>query len=71
MDIKTKYNPEEWVYLVHDPEQHRRMITEFRMSKKGRQYLLVCGAEESLHFEYELSRSKDEVLCMNLKDDEE
>lgn len=70
MDIKTKYDPEEWVYLVHDPEQHKRMITEIRMTKRVRQYMLRCGAEESLHYEYELSRDKDETLSMNLKDEE-
>jgi len=64
MNIKTKYNPEEIVYLVHDPEQFERMVTEINVTRNGHRYLLVCGSEESLHYEFEITDKKDMLQKM-------
>jgi hypothetical protein len=62
MNITTKYEPKQYVYLVHDTDQQKRMITEIRIiTPKLHQYLLVCGCEESWHYEYELSSEIDTV----------
>jgi hypothetical protein len=61
MTIKTKFDIEQRVYLVHDPDQVERIITEFSASKFGHQYLLICGSDESWHYEFEISKEKDNV----------
>jgi hypothetical protein len=62
MEIKTKYDLKQLVYLVHDPEQRKRMITGIKIiTAKQHIYCLVCGAEESEHFEYELALEPDMV----------
>lgn len=62
MDIKTKYDPEQFVYLKHDPDQQKRMIVEIIVTKKEKKYLLACGTEISDHYEYELSTEQDVVM---------
>ena len=56
MEIKTKYDIQQVVFLSHDPDQLARMIIEIRIiSPKIHKYVLVCGAEESDHYHYEIS----------------
>lgn len=60
MDIKTKYDLRQMVYLVHDPDQSKRMIKEIRViTPKLYIYLLICGADESEHYEYEITTEPD------------
>ncbi|MFL5811498.1 MAG: hypothetical protein ACJ749_18380 [Flavisolibacter sp.] len=59
MKIITKYDIEDWVYLVHDPEQVERMITEIRVTKTSHVYTLMCGTEESDHFDFEITNVKN------------
>ena len=63
MDIKTKYDLKQLVYLVHDPDQCKRMITEIIIvTPKLHMYLLSCGDDQSEHYEYELATEEDTVL---------
>lgn len=71
MEIKTKYDPEQMVYLVHDPDQYQRMIVDIIVNKKSKRYLLRCGSEESEHYESELSTERNKSLAMNLNNDED
>lgn len=57
MKIITEFDPEEWVYLKHDPDQLRRMIVEIRITKMGWVYKVMCGTEESEHYEFELDEN--------------
>lgn len=59
MNIKTEYDIEDVVFLKHDPDQLKRMIVEISVSKMGYQYCLLCGTEESWHYEFELAEKKN------------
>lgn len=62
MEIKTKYDLKQMVFLVHDPDQVKRMITEIIIiTPKHHKYLLSCGSDESEHYEHEISVSQDVV----------
>lgn len=68
MELKTKYDLKQMVYLAHDPEQLPRMITGILfITPKLVKYLVVCGIEESEHYEYEISSDKDEVKALTQK----
>lgn len=68
MEIKTKYDLKQLVYLVHDPEQLPRMVTEITIiTPKLIRYLLSCGGDSSDHYEHEISAVKDEVKALTTK----
>lgn len=47
------------VYLKTDPEQLERIITQIAMRPGDYLYSLVCGVEESFHYDFEFSEEKD------------
>ena len=72
MDIKTKYDLKQMVYLVHDHEQLPRMITEVTIiTPKLHRYQLSCGSDNSDHYEHEISPAKDLLKAMTNKNTEE
>lgn len=67
-EYKTKYDLKQIVFLVHDPEQVPRMVTEITIiTPKLIRYLLNCGCDSSDHYEHELSATKDEVKALTTK----
>ncbi|MGQ0740199.1 MAG: hypothetical protein ACT4OJ_14200 [Bacteroidota bacterium] len=63
MEIKTKYDIKQHVYLVHDTEQLQRMVTGIQViTPKLICYQLSCGSEQSDHYEYEISTERNESL---------
>lgn len=65
MELKTKYDLKQMVYLVHDPEQQPRMVKEITaVTPKLIRYLLACGDTESENYEHEISPGKDEVKAL-------
>lgn len=69
MEVKTKYNPEELVYLKHDPEQRQWMIVSILIiSHKIIKYNLVCGTEECEAHQFELSLQRNEGLYHNYRE---
>lgn len=72
MEIKTKYDLKQLVYLAHDPEQQPRMVTEITIiTPKLLRYQVSCGSEHSDHYEHELSAVKDVVKALTTKPAEE
>ena len=66
MEIKTKYNIEQLVYLKHDPEQRQWMIVSILVfSYKIIRYNLVCGTEEFEANQFELSAERNEALYLD------
>jgi len=62
MEVKTKYDLKQFVYLVHDPDQSKRMIIEIIIvTPKLFKYMLRCGSDESEHYEHEISSTADVV----------
>ena len=58
---KLKYELGDRVYLITDPEQHERMVTAITLRGTGAIYGLGLGAEESWHYDYEITDEKDEL----------
>lgn len=58
MNVKNKFNHSQIVYLIHDPEQHERMITQIIITPNGLMYMLSCGDEQSEHYEIEIGEDK-------------
>lgn len=67
MTIKNEYELKQLVYLTTDPEQYLRVITCILITVQGIKYTLSCGAEESDHFAFEISKTKNH----SFKSDEE
>lgn len=62
MKITTKYNIEDSVYLVTDSEQVERIITAITIYPNNLiMYELMCGVEQSDHYEFELSDKVDVI----------
>lgn len=58
MKINNKFNTGQMVYLIHDNDQHQRMITQIIVTPNGHTYILSCGGDESEHYEIEISEDK-------------
>lgn len=61
LTIKNKYGIGQFVYLVHDPDQVKRMIISIQVNANGLLYFLTLNGEESAHFEIELSDTPELV----------
>ncbi len=67
MLLNNKYCPGEIVFLLTDPVQHPRMVTEIRVYTTGDiVYVLTSGTQHTLHrepeigkFPYELEQLRD------------
>lgn len=66
MTIKNKFHIKQQVYLVTDPDQLPRFITGILVRDVDHFcYLLQGGTEESDHYEYELSNTKNYTFGKN------
>jgi len=61
MKLECKLNFYQMVYLIHDPEQTPRMVTEVIFSPNGVLYTLTLCGLDTKHFEGEISTEKDEL----------
>jgi len=52
------FNPKDLVYLVHDIEQLPRMVTKIVIDDLGVMYELASGTDISVHYNFELSKTK-------------
>ena len=55
MLIDTKFWIGDSVFLVTDTEQKKRIITGFCIRSQSITYLLSCGTEESIHYDFEIT----------------
>jgi len=65
MEIDNKFHIGQPVFIVHDPNQEERMITEISINANGLQYKASISTTESWHYAMELSSSIDIVKRTN------
>lgn len=70
MIIKNKFNLEQRVYLITDPEQNKGIIVGINADVNGHVYIVKIGTEKYECFEAELSKTKNKLIGSE-KDDEE
>lgn len=63
MVIDNKFDFGQEVYLKTDPEQLKRIVTQFSVTKNGIVYELSFGAIVSPHYDFEISTEKDTVIA--------
>lgn len=49
------------VYLRTDPEQAERLVTGINVRESGISYAVTCGANESWHYAFEMTKERDIV----------
>ena len=59
MTINNKFNIGDIVYLVTDPLQQKRIITGIVVRKTTIMYHMALGNDESGHYDFEISTTKD------------
>lgn len=60
--IENKYQIGDFVYLVTDPDQEKRMVTGITVRVSGILYLISLGERETSHYEFELSDQANELV---------
>ena len=60
--FKPAFEYGEEVYLTTDPQQSKRVVSGYILRKGMLTYLVVCGTEETGHFEFELSTEPDIMM---------
>lgn len=64
---KNKYKLGEIVYLITDTEQLYRMVTGVKFALDGGViYYLTSGTTETMHYEKEITRTRNIELALNL-----
>lgn len=61
MNIKTKFDIGQIVYLSTDKQQEKRMVIGFTFRQTGMMYDLGFGSTSSWHYELEIS-SEENIL---------
>lgn len=63
MDIKTKYNIGQVVFLATDTDQKQRIITGIIVRPNSVIYYLSCGSEETTHYDIEFALEKNYIIA--------
>lgn len=63
MRHQFEFDLQELVYLKTDIDQSVRIVTGIYIIPGSVMYVLNCGSQESTHYGFEISRSKDVVMC--------
>jgi len=64
-EFKPKYKIGEFVYLKSDPEQLGRQVVAYYVTHLTFQYCVVCGADQTNHFEFELNKDRNVLISLN------
>jgi len=62
MTINNKFNIGDTVWLTTDEDQKQRVITGIMIRKTMLIYQVTCCTDETGHYEYELSATKNYTL---------
>jgi hypothetical protein len=62
MTIDNKFNLGQEVYLTHDQDQCKRIVTAIHVMPNEIQYQLTSGSTSSYHYGFEISETKDVLL---------
>lgn len=67
MTINNEFKIGETVYLKTDAEQNARIVTGILVrNEKAIVYYLNCGTDESCHFDFEISKERNQMLAMDI-----
>ena len=59
MEISTKFDLEQSVYLITDKEQQKRMVIGMSIRSNGVMYDLAFGSSSTWHYEIEISEEEN------------
>lgn len=62
MTIDNRFNLKQTVYLKTDTDQKPRIVTGILVKPSDLLYELSCGADNSNHFDFEISKEKDVLI---------
>lgn len=62
MTINNRYEIGDFVYLVTDPSQNKRIITALKVEATSIQYEVSCGSESCIANDFELSKEKNFII---------
>lgn len=65
MNVQTKFNIEQILYLKLDPEQKERMVTRIQLNPGSVMYCTTDGLTENWAYEFELSPNKDTLKSLS------
>jgi len=65
MLIDNEFEIGDYVYLSTDVEQQIRIVTSIAIRNKGIIYYLSCGANESSHYDFEITRDVNVLITSN------
>ena len=63
MRIDNKFSISDFVYLVTDPDQKKRIVTSIQILEKSLMYRVVFETHETWHYEFELSSERNVILA--------
>lgn len=65
MNVETKYNIGDVVFLMTDIEQLQRIVTGVLIRPRNAViYYLTCGDTETTHYELEMVSEKNIMICV-------
>ncbi len=59
---KPEFNIGDEVFLKTDVDQNIRLVTGLTLRAESITYLISCGAEESTHYDFEISAEKNILM---------
>ena len=62
MNIKTKYDIGDTVYVITDINQYKRIITELRVLSVTIMYYVVLNDTGAIFYDFELSIDRDQII---------
>lgn len=66
MNLQTKYDIGELVFLRTDSDQLERMVTCIKICATGCIYTLAHGTTETYHYEMELCRERNQFKALGI-----
>lgn len=66
MTIKSEYEYGDIVYLRTDVEQLPRIVIGINARQAGVRVVITCGTQDSEHYPFELSKTRDILMSLNI-----
>lgn len=63
--MEYKYKIGQEVYLKTDPEQFKRIVSGILIRKGHVVFYLICGVEETAHYDYEITTERVLMFAIN------
>mgnify|MGYP000170954033 CR=1 FL=1 len=60
----NKFDIGDSVYIVTDPEQHKRTVSSYTVNPGNIVYAVVFIGQVTYHYDFEISKDKDVLKCI-------